>query len=317
MIFRSLFRPLIVLASLLLLAPSTFAAEARSLSSDDLYRSACVMVKANITGRGSRQSIASATGSGFFVTPDLILTCNHCTRIPMPQGIVDANDVQVELDGGKFVRARVIARDPAHDLALLRVDAAAAKEAGARPLSLSRFNLNSGSAITIVGNFPEAIRVTRGQLLTRNIMRGFAMGNAKVRSGFSGGPVISEDGSVQGILSQRDDDNNSIFVRSDVILSLLGRHGRPATTPVPAILEDEKDSNIMIADVNDLKNNSPSMKPAATSEKSASETADASSFQPAATTTRPSPKPFASGPTGDAPLIVALPVRPTAQVSNE
>ncbi len=63
------------------------------------------------------------------------------------------------------------------------------------------------------------------------------MGSAKVRSGFSGGPIITEDGKVQGILSQRDDDNNCIFVRSDVILTLLKRYekrsGRALLTRKP------------------------------------------------------------------------------------
>lgn len=310
MIFRPLFRHLIASASLILLAPSSFAAEVASLSEETL-RSACVMVKAHITRRGA-PPIASATGTGFFVASDLILTCNHCTRIPMPHGMVNANDVQVELDGGRFVRARVIARDAAHDLALLRVDGITASEAGCKPLPISKFGLDSGSPITIVGNFPEAIRVTRGQLLTRRIMPGFAMGNAKVRSGFSGGPVIGADGAVHGILSQRDDANNSIFVRSDVILSLLSRYGRttpPASDPAP--------SSRTIADAE--SRSSDSDKPAAAR---SSERAAPKKFQPAADTTgdkiriepagRSAEKPSARKASEEAPLVIALPVRKAA-----
>lgn len=292
-------------AALLVSVTAVHAASPPDLG-DNVLRSACVMVTAHITRQGA-PPIASATGTGFFVAPDLILTCNHCTRIPMPRGMVNANDVQVELDGGTFVRARVIGRDPAHDLALLKIDRTSAARAECKPLPLSpRFSLRSGSAISIVGNFPEAIRVTRGELVARSVMRGFAMGSAKVRSGFSGGPVLDENGAVQGILSQRDDDNNSIFVRADVIHNLLDRHQvawvspedvdapTPATeTKVASAREEQKPSRARAEE--DESQQTAAAKP----RTSVSESAEAAENADSAP---PSPD----------PVVVALPVRPAS-----
>ncbi len=295
MMFPLFVRSLLVFSALSLSAAPALCAEApgASASRDELIRSSCVMVKAHIVpGGGGGAPMASATGTGFFVASDLILTCNHCTRIPMRRGIVNANDVQVELDGGRFVSARVIARDPAHDLALLQIDAQTASELGCKPLSLSRFSLSSGSPITIIGNFPEAIRLTRGELVARSVMKGFAMGSAKVRSGFSGGPVMSEDGTVQGILSQRDDDNNSIFVRSDVILSMLSRYGRP-TAPREKMPE-------------------PASRQTLASAKKEAVGDDGAKFQPVSKNS-PETKSAGAPSSGETSLVVALPVRPVGE----
>lgn len=175
----------------------------------------CVLVRSAI---GTWEEPAgTATGTGFFVAPDLVLTCNHLTQIPMGRGMVPVDNIGVETRKNHLVKARVVRRDTAHDLALLRVN----EKLPGEPFRIEKFSMRNGDSVAIVGNFPEALRVTRGELLTRSVMEGFAMSSAKVRSGFSGGPILSADGTVQGILSQRDDDNNSIFVRSDIIIRLL------------------------------------------------------------------------------------------------
>lgn len=298
-------------AALLLFSALPAGAASPSEPDDETLRSACVMVKAHIIRPGA-PPVASATGTGFFVAPNLILTCNHCTRIPMPHGMVNANDVQVELDGGTFVRARVVDRDPAHDLALLEIDTPSGSNSRSRALSLSpRFSLRSGSAITIVGNFPEAIRVTRGELVARSVMRGFAMGSAKVRSGFSGGPVLDENGAVQGILSQRDDDHNSIFVRADVIRNLLSRHDVP---PVP-LRRDEApaaaSSDISVASSGSARNETRQTAAARTSTSRTEKAPKAEESRTRETAT--SAEPAKSAPAArDEAVVVALPVRPAS-----
>lgn len=188
----------------------------------DRAREATVMVKAHLDG-GDGQPVATATGTGFFVTPRHVLTCDHVTRIPSRAGALrDADRVLVEIDQGRMIEASVLVRDRARDLALLRLPGDASAEMS---LKVSPFKLRAGDGMTIVGDFPDAVRVTRGKLRAPSFGDGFAMGDAKVRSGFSGGPVLSADGEVQGILSQRDQDNNSIFVRSDAILAMLRRKG--------------------------------------------------------------------------------------------
>jgi S1-C subfamily serine protease len=187
----------------------------------------CVLVRTRMDDSG-KGPVGSATGTGFYVAPNLILTCHHLTRIPMRDGWGIAENMLVETRRGKFTRAKIVGSDERHDLVLLRLE----ESATCTPFQIAEFSMQKGDDMTIIGNFPEAIRVTKGELMSRQVMKGFAMGSAKVRSGFSGGPVIDKSGKVQGILSQRDDDNNSVFVRSDVIISLLKRYEKKSGTVV-------------------------------------------------------------------------------------
>lgn len=236
----------VFVATALFLASVAFAAETLDQSAGDL----CVMVRTHTPDNG--RGVGAATGTGFLVAPDLVLTCNHLTMIPMPQGdLVAASSVRVHAGSDHSVSGQIVSRDSKHDLALIKIKGEIPREA----LKMSRFAMEAGAPIKIVGNFPDAVRVTQGKLLTDSIMEGFAMGSAKVRSGFSGGPVLDGEGNVQGILSQRDDDNNSIFVRSDVIMQLLSsyekRSGRKLAA-APAVVEEsavpEKDASVAAAD---------------------------------------------------------------------
>jgi S1-C subfamily serine protease len=183
-------------------------------------KSLCLMVRAEL-GNPDRGG-ANATGTGFLIAPDLVLTCNHLTQIPFGRRMVPAERVYVEISRGKLIPAKILRRDLNHDLALLRLREPVRQEG----FRIGDYSMQRGDGMTIIGNFPDALRAVQGKLLTHNLMPGFAMGSAKVRSGFSGGPILDSGGNVQGILSQRDDANNSIFVRTDVIRSLLRAHER-------------------------------------------------------------------------------------------
>jgi S1-C subfamily serine protease len=191
---------------------SSTAAETPVSSLDET----CVVVR-SFVGETRRGPMGFAMGSGFFVAKDHVLTCNHLMSVPSPFGVIRADRVAVELDSGEQKTARIVARDAGHDLALLKLE----PQEDARPVRLAGFGLRKGDRVEIAGNFENCVRVTRGNMVAREVIEGFALSNAKVRSGFSGGPVFARDGTVQGLLSQRDDDNNSVFVRSDVILAFL------------------------------------------------------------------------------------------------
>ena len=184
-------------------------------------RRLCVLVQSEV-GDGGCGVSGTATGTGLFVAPDLVLTCNHLLLIPFDYGTVPADRVSVETRRGNFVPATIVRRDLEHDLALLKVSETVAVQ----PMKIPKFRLKRGGKVMIVANFPDAIRVVRGELVNRTLMEGFAVSSAKVRSGFSGGPIIDPEGAVQGILSQRDNANNSIFVRSDVIRNMLMDYSR-------------------------------------------------------------------------------------------
>lgn len=184
-------------------------------------KDACVLVRSYVTEPGAGV-VGSATGTGFLVAPDLVLTCNHLLFVPMEDGMAPVDDIKVKISGKGYVRGSIVLRDKDHDIALVRL----AKPMSCQPVSIAEFALSRGDSVSIVGNFPDAVRVTEGLMMTDSIMEGFGMTSAKVRSGFSGGPIIASDGRVYGILSQRDREYNSIFVRSDVIIKLLRSYER-------------------------------------------------------------------------------------------
>lgn len=270
---------------------SLAAAPASSLPSN--IKDACVLVRAETAHSPQHGAVGTATGTGFFIEKDLVLTCDHLTKIPMGYEMVPAENVSVEIKPGKVVSARVVRRDLKHDLALLKLRNAQ----DVQPFKISEFSANRGEKVTIVGNFPEALRVTRGQLLTQAVMDGFAMSSAKVRSGFSGGPIICSDGSIQGILSQRDDHNNSIFVRSDVVLDLLRSYEKKAGRTLSCIIRPGAPD--------------PVKSIAAIAEKSAAANIAATNEAGKISTSAAGTEPGSTGAAVE-PVVVAVPVRRAA-----
>jgi S1-C subfamily serine protease len=134
--------------------------------------------------------------SGVAYAPDLILTTNH--------GVEREEDITVLLPDGTEVSAALAGRDPATDLALLRLSKAsavpaelAAKEArvGQIVLALGRPGVEGIQASQgIVSSVGGPLRTGRASLLER-----FIRTDAIPYPGFSGGPLIDLDGKVLGI----------------------------------------------------------------------------------------------------------------------
>lgn len=185
-------------------------------------RNTCVAV-CSIVDPSETRPLGFARGSGFFVTPRHVITCYHLLSVPSPFGPVPADRVIIEWVDGRQCVARLVATEKYHDLALLEV--ADCRWRGS-PATLKDFTCEHGEAIRVAGLFdPSGFWVAEGRIEGCNVLDGFAIGNAKVRSGFSGGPVFAQDASVVGMLSQRDGARNAIFVRSDVIRSFLQAAG--------------------------------------------------------------------------------------------
>ena len=247
-------RPVLLLALASLLLASHPAAARTSRASraavreaalvSQAVRDACLVVHSR-TG-GDRAPLGAASGTGFLVAPDLVLTCLHMASIPTPDGrLASADSLTVEAAPGDFVRAGIVARDEEHDLALLRL----ARQLDAHCLTVSDFSVAEGEAVTVFGLLSESLKTAGGRVTDEEVMDGFAMASAKVRSGFSGGPVIDSRGRVQGMLSQRDDDNNAVFVRADVIARLLRRYekrsGRDLAAEAAAGVPAEKSAPVL------------------------------------------------------------------------
>jgi S1-C subfamily serine protease len=136
-------------------------------------------------------------GSGFVLTKDgLILTNNHV--------IGNAQRVEAMLSDKHKYKAKVLARDPNHDLALIKIEAP-----NLTPVTLSDSrNLMVGQRVYAIGNpFGLNGTMTRGIISAIRSIRG-PNGNpiedaiqtdAAVNPGNSGGPLLNSHGDVIGI----------------------------------------------------------------------------------------------------------------------
>jgi S1-C subfamily serine protease len=188
-------------------------ADAGPTSVAGIYRSAVpgvVFVSARVVTNGDSpfglplQQEGLATGSGFVLDRrGHILTNAHVV-----EGARTAA-VQFE-EGGALVDAQVVGRDLSTDIAVLKVDPAAAK---LRPLPLGNSNrVRVGDPAIAIGNpFGYDRTVTTGIIsaLQRQIRapNGFTIGHviqtdASINPGNSGGPLLNARGEVIGINSQ-------------------------------------------------------------------------------------------------------------------
>ncbi len=146
-------------------------------------------------GPRRQQPLAQAQGSGFFISGDgYLITNNHVVE--------NAVDVQVVMDNGETLDAKVIGTDPKTDLALLKAtgktDFPYVRIAAAKP--------RVGDWVIAVGNpFGLGGTVTSGIVSAqhRDIGQGpyddFLQIDASVNRGNSGGPTFNLAGEVVGV----------------------------------------------------------------------------------------------------------------------
>ncbi len=138
----------------------------------------------------------NSLGSGFIIAPDgVVVTNNHV--------IEDAEQIEVIFQDGERVKASLVGRDVATDIAVLRVKAD-------RPLPFVRFGdaarARVGDWVIAIGNpFGLGGSVSAGIISARNrnINAGhyddFIQTDAAINRGNSGGPLFSMDGEVIGM----------------------------------------------------------------------------------------------------------------------
>jgi serine protease Do len=146
---------------------------------------------------GKKEFQVPSLGSGFVISPDgYIVTNNHVVE--------DADKLEVAFKDGKELPAEIVGRDPATDIALIRVKSD--KPLVALPLGDSS-KLRPGDWVIAIGNpFGLEHTVTAGivsALHRRNIGAGryddFIQTDAAINPGNSGGPLIDLAGEVVGI----------------------------------------------------------------------------------------------------------------------
>ncbi|TGD96059.1 Do family serine endopeptidase [Methylobacterium nonmethylotrophicum] len=145
--------------------------------------------------RPQRHGGGAAQGSGFFITGDgYVVTNNHV--------VSNAKSVEVTLDDGRTLDAKIIGTDPKTDLALLKVT-----DGGPFPyVKLSHGAPQVGDWVVAIGNpFGLGGTVTAGIVSARGRDIGagpyddFLQIDAPINKGNSGGPTFNVNGEVVGV----------------------------------------------------------------------------------------------------------------------
>ncbi|HYM70440.1 MAG TPA: S1C family serine protease [bacterium] len=175
------------------------------------------------------------SGAAFIVGDDgLLLTALH---------VVDtARQITVTFPGHPPLGADVVAIDPDHDAALLRVPSL--PRPAARPLTLADPGaVQVGAGVVVVGYplpSPQAptVTVNQGIVSALRAQEGYIQIDAAVNPGDSGGPVLTLDGKVIGIVdaSVAGAQNFNLAVPVDFERALVQRATSPGASHAPLSL---------------------------------------------------------------------------------
>ena len=142
-------------------------------------------------------------GTGIVWDSGLVLTANHVVE--------QEEDIEVVVDG-KSAKASLVGRDPATDLALLKVDGLSAPAMPRAKVS----DLKPGQIVLAIGR-PGSLKATFGTIsAVSSSWRGWRgseiehliQTNAPLYPGFSGGPLVDAEGRAVGM-------NSWVFGRGD------------------------------------------------------------------------------------------------------
>ncbi|MBS2016880.1 MAG: trypsin-like peptidase domain-containing protein [Deltaproteobacteria bacterium] len=160
---------------------------ARDENADQLQR---------LFGKNQDSPIARGTGSGVVFTADgAILTNNH---------VIDhALTINVRLRDGRLLPAKLLGRDPATDLAVVKVDATnltAAKFADSEAARVGEWTVAIGSPFGLGYTVTTGVLSAKGRGgLGMNQIEDYLQTDASINPGNSGGPLCDLDGRVLGI----------------------------------------------------------------------------------------------------------------------
>ena len=147
-------------------------------------------------GEGGPMRRATSLGSGFVIDPaGLVVTNNHV--------IAEADEVRVTLHDDTTYEAEILGRDPATDLAVLRIDP---REPLPAVVWGDSDRARVGDWILVIGN-PFGLENTvtvgiisaRGRVINAGSYDDFLQTDASINRGNSGGPMFNLDGEVIGI----------------------------------------------------------------------------------------------------------------------
>ena len=137
-------------------------------------------------------------GSGFIISPDGYIICNHHV-------IRDADEVVVRLDDRREFNAAIVGVDERSDIGLLKIDATglpAVRIGSGNELQVGEWVLAIGSPFGFEHSVTAGIVSAKGRSLPRENYVPFIQTDVAINPGNSGGPLFNLAGEVVGINSQ-------------------------------------------------------------------------------------------------------------------
>jgi S1-C subfamily serine protease len=142
-------------------------------------------------------------GTATIVAPDLVVTADHTVEDHTAER---DDDLSVQTNDGRTLSATLVGRDPATDLALLRVDnlngvplppVSAAPRVGALALAVPRsWQARTTARLGIVSSVSGTIRYGR-----RNRLDNIIVPDIGLARGLSGSPLVNAQGELLGIVT--------------------------------------------------------------------------------------------------------------------
>ena len=141
---------------------------------------------------------AQSLGSGFIISPDGYIICNHHV-------IRDADDVVVRLNDRREFDAEIVGIDERSDIGLLKIDAVdlpSVRIGAGNDLQVGEWVLAIGSPFGFEHSVTAGIVSAKGRSLPRENYVPFIQTDVAINPGNSGGPLFNLAGEVVGVNSQ-------------------------------------------------------------------------------------------------------------------
>jgi len=145
--------------------------------------------------RAPRSYKQASLGSGFIIDPQgLVLTNYHVVE--------KASRINVKLDSGRVLDARVVGTDPQTDLAVLKIQASNVpylRLADSNHTEVGDWVLAFGSPFGLQKTMTARIISAKGRVIGAGPYDDFLQTDAAINRGNSGGPLVNLQGEVVGI----------------------------------------------------------------------------------------------------------------------